>query len=282
MAAPSPSPDALAAIIDRIRISGNARNFEVAAASFFVWDYFLTLGMEVNYVWPGPWTPIKVIFFVQRYLPFFDTVWMGVHQAVGMNVNTATLILTFRVWAVWNRSKPMTFILLLLYAGFWIPQAPILYVFLKSLKYIPPPPALLGCLTLEADPIIVWVWVLIVVWDALILCLMLVPAVKAYRFRGNSALFHTVYAEGILYYVYLFTMSLLNIILLRLAALDVAYRFVLVSISRCLHSTLTSRALLHVRAGADRDAQHHIEHISIDSDYPRRQPQTQGENFKKV
>ncbi|KAJ3515880.1 hypothetical protein NLJ89_g1488 [Agrocybe chaxingu] len=45
----------------------------VAAFALLFYDYLLTLGMEVEHVWPGEWTPVKVVYLVQRYLPFVDT-----------------------------------------------------------------------------------------------------------------------------------------------------------------------------------------------------------------
>ena len=44
----------------------------VAGATMFLYDYFLTLGMEVDLVWSSNWSPMKILFIAQRYLPFFD------------------------------------------------------------------------------------------------------------------------------------------------------------------------------------------------------------------
>ena len=44
----------------------------VAGATMFLWDYSLTLGMEVDLVWSSTWSLMKVLFIAQRYLPFFD------------------------------------------------------------------------------------------------------------------------------------------------------------------------------------------------------------------
>lgn len=40
----------------------------------FVYDYFLTLGMEVEFVWSSRWGFMKVLYLLQRYLPFLDSV----------------------------------------------------------------------------------------------------------------------------------------------------------------------------------------------------------------
>ncbi|KAJ3500461.1 hypothetical protein NLJ89_g9784 [Agrocybe chaxingu] len=97
--------------------------------------------------------------------------------------------------------------------------------------------------------------ILLLIWDA---------AIKAYRYRGNLALYRVVYSEGIIYYFYLFGFSVVNIALLRLGAVDTSYSFMLTSMSRVFHSRLTSRILLHIcKAGLDRDADE-VEHISVE------------------
>ena len=43
-------------------------------ADFFwqIFDYFITLQREVDFLWPTRWSLVKVLFFVTRYLPFVD------------------------------------------------------------------------------------------------------------------------------------------------------------------------------------------------------------------
>ena len=38
----------------------------------FVYDYFLTIGMEVDLVWSAKWGFMEVVYVLQRYLPFVD------------------------------------------------------------------------------------------------------------------------------------------------------------------------------------------------------------------
>lgn len=44
----------------------------VVGATMLLYDYFLTLGMEVDLVWSSHWSPMNVVFIAQRYLPFVD------------------------------------------------------------------------------------------------------------------------------------------------------------------------------------------------------------------
>jgi hypothetical protein len=46
----------------------------VVGSTMFLYDYLITLGMEVDLVWSSKWTFMKVLYFAQRYLPFVDAV----------------------------------------------------------------------------------------------------------------------------------------------------------------------------------------------------------------
>ncbi|CAA7270039.1 unnamed protein product [Cyclocybe aegerita] len=228
------------------------REVDIAACVIYVWDYCITMGMEIEHVWPGKWTALKVLYLIQRYLPFIDTVWPVLHRAkhqseprdvpfahecgavvfvVGMAASE--LVLTFRAWAVWNRNRVLTVVLPIIFMGIWVPHVYFLIQSLRSLSFANPPiPQFVGCFAmgnLTANNGILLSWVLLLVWDTIIMILMIIPAIKAYRFRGHSALYATVYGEGIVYYVYLFILSSVNIILLRLQSIDVGYRFIIVT-----------------------------------------------------
>ncbi|CAA7270815.1 unnamed protein product [Cyclocybe aegerita] len=252
------STDFAVFLVERMRISAVTKKIDLASAVVFFYDYLLTIGMEVKYIWPGPLTGMKVLYFLQRYLPFIDTVWIAVQVNFAPNMDAKTcmtmngvgrslmclgltlseLVLTFRAWAVWNRDRVLTFALPILFVGCFLPPVVIFGIFIGTTKFIGLPPPSTGCVQIGGDPIITINWILLLVWDALILILMVIPAIKAYRYRGNSALYRVVYGEGIVYYFYLFMLSTINIVLLRLN-IDESYRFMLTSYAmlvppRCL------------------------------------------------
>ncbi|PPR00253.1 hypothetical protein CVT24_005021 [Panaeolus cyanescens] len=235
-------------------------SFDLIAASVLIYDWFLTFEMEVALVWKSNWNFMKVLFLLQRYMPFADTVFLilylkfgpglGVvsckrfYAASGYMMATGTalseLILTLRVWAVWHRDPRLTIFLPLVYLGCWIPIMYFMYVFLQSLVFTILPGNLhniLGnqCFIIEADRIFYMVWVLLII-------------LEAYKAGGDSALYQTVYRDGAIYYLYLFALSTLNIIVIRV--LPHGYENLLTGIERCVHSMLTSRVLLHIRAHA--------------------------------
>ena len=50
----------------------------VMACTMFLWDYILTLGMEVELVWKSEGNFMKWLYLFQRYLPFTDVVLFSV------------------------------------------------------------------------------------------------------------------------------------------------------------------------------------------------------------
>ena len=52
----------------------------MAASTFFVWDYILTIPLELDLVWRSKWNALKFIYLVQRYLPFVDTVGLVLYR----------------------------------------------------------------------------------------------------------------------------------------------------------------------------------------------------------
>ncbi|KDR79853.1 hypothetical protein GALMADRAFT_222795 [Galerina marginata CBS 339.88] len=238
----------------------------LVTVNLFIWDYILTFRMEVDLVWASKWNFMKVLFLVQRYLPFVDTVGLVLYHQLGRDLTPTTcqrvynisgymivagialseMILTLRAWAVWNRTRRMAFILPILYVACWGPDAAFLSIFLHSLRFEESPyDGFVGCFIVKANQTLILCWAVLMIWDAIILLCMAIPGLKAYRAGGNPALLNVVYRDGIIYYIYLFALSSINITVVRI--LPPEYQNLLTSIERCFHSMLTSRVLLHIR-----------------------------------
>ncbi|CAA7263894.1 unnamed protein product [Cyclocybe aegerita] len=255
-----------AVLVENLRVLTVIKRIDLAATVVFLWDYFLTFGMEVEHIWASKWTIVKALFLIQRYIPFIDIMGLGMYISFGENISetrctrlnyawksfsivgvvTSEAVLCFRVWAVWNRKKSMAFLLAILFAGSWIPAIALLMVFVKTIKYVALPPPFLGCIVAAADESSSFEFFL--AWDTVMLLLMLTATLRSYQRSGRTALFKIVYGEGIIYYVYLFLISLINIILNHNTSIPIPYRFIAVSMIRSLHTILPSRALLHLRS----------------------------------
>ncbi|KIM44057.1 hypothetical protein M413DRAFT_443118 [Hebeloma cylindrosporum] len=257
--------------------------FDVSASTLFVWDYMLTFRMEVDLVWKSKWTFMKGLYLFQRYLPFIDTAWLVLYRQTGGNLTrtacwdtyhasgvlmivglaASEMILTIRTWAVWNRNRRLSIILPILYALVWGSCFFFLSKFLNSLRSSDPPyPGFKGCFVTHASKDLNFLWVLLAVWNTMVLMLMLIPAVRTYRSGGeNGRLFKTVYRDGLIYYLYLFALALANVIVI--ATLPSQFQEPLTVMERVIHSMLASRVLLEIRAqaGEDRDASYILTEI---------------------
>ncbi|KAI9462223.1 hypothetical protein HD554DRAFT_2175981 [Boletus coccyginus] len=87
-----------------------------------VYDYFLTFSREVQFVWRQPWSWVSAMFVLVRY--------------VGLSwVIAADAVMIVRVYAIWNRSKRILYLLLFIY----VPQviiAIVLTAVLNTSKYL--------------------------------------------------------------------------------------------------------------------------------------------------
>ncbi|KAF8452900.1 hypothetical protein L210DRAFT_3755841 [Boletus edulis BED1] len=75
----------------------------VLTVTAVVYDYILTFSREVEYIWLRPWTWVSTMFVVVRYI---GLCWI---------MTNAFVMMISRVYAMWNRSRTILSILLLIY-----------------------------------------------------------------------------------------------------------------------------------------------------------------------
>ncbi|KAF8989708.1 hypothetical protein BDQ17DRAFT_421948 [Cyathus striatus] len=75
--------------------------------------------------------------------------------------------------------------------------------------------------------------------------LMLPPAYNAYKRGCKSTMANTAIRDGIIYYIYLFVVCLVNVV--GLSKLSPDYFSMLAILGRVIHSTLTCRVVLNIR-----------------------------------
>ncbi|KJA14982.1 hypothetical protein HYPSUDRAFT_149695, partial [Hypholoma sublateritium FD-334 SS-4] len=190
----------------------------VAASTLFIWDFILTLPLEIDLVWHRKWNALKIIYLIQRYLPFFDTVGLVLYHQLSVSlvdfqcrnlyiasgcscfrifVRHQIVILTLRAWAVWNQGTRLAIILCALFAVFFLPEFVFLAIFLRSLQFDTlSNTQFVGCLVIRGNHILTGCWAIVLVWDALVLGLMAVPGFRAYSIGGNSALLTVLFRDG--------------------------------------------------------------------------------------
>ncbi|KAF8530549.1 hypothetical protein BU17DRAFT_60258 [Hysterangium stoloniferum] len=107
--------------IDIQTLSLDLGNYRAAT----VYDHFLTIGAEIDLIWPTPWNAGKVLFYATKYPALLDSAFL-LYTSVAPPVTTpstcellykiaggmivagiavAEFILVFRTWAVWGKNS---------------------------------------------------------------------------------------------------------------------------------------------------------------------------------
>ncbi|KAL0946524.1 hypothetical protein HGRIS_012734 [Hohenbuehelia grisea] len=212
-----------------------SRYIDVASFAVLVYDHLVTLDLEVSLIWPTPWNITKSFYLLSRYSPFLDAINAIYHQPINnigpkecrvsysiagwlfmFGICLSEVILSFRTWAVWGRDRRLTIGLPVFLFAAWAPIIFFTWRFLHSLHFTQTPyTSVIGCFVDHADPILFYSWVMLMIYEAGLMALMAIRGYNVYRTGGNSALFNVVYRDGILYYVYLFSISLINVVLVN-------------------------------------------------------------------
>ncbi|KAF9259383.1 hypothetical protein L218DRAFT_947611 [Marasmius fiardii PR-910] len=149
------------AVFDKVMEAlGHARlvsHFDALNTTLLAYDVVLNLPLEIKHIWTKQWSFLTIIYIIQRYLPFFDTAGVALHInfGVGMSPKSCTssyktaawsffggvmlseILLTLRVWAVWERLADFPF----------------------------PVPSFRGCFVAGGSHILYLCWVLWMVYD---------------------------------------------------------------------------------------------------------------------
>ncbi|KAJ8096252.1 hypothetical protein PM082_011395 [Marasmius tenuissimus] len=244
-------------------------SFDVLAATLVVYDTLLNFDNELHFIWASPWTSVKVLYLVQRYLPFVDVVILLVYyqsltdpkqclttmRIIGWlsfaGALLAEALMSIRVWAVWGRSRYILACLGILYIGCFTPGAFYFGKFIQGVAYGNPPFPISnreGCLIVGGNNLLYITWTMFAVYDTASFILMMIPVARAYRRGGRSSVIRIIYQDGIKYSVFLSAFSLMNIVVMITCP---SFVFLLSSVERVFHSVIASRAILHIRQQSD-------------------------------
>ncbi|KAF8996822.1 hypothetical protein BDQ17DRAFT_1284323 [Cyathus striatus] len=170
---------------------------------------------------------------------------------VGMSITE--VIFTVRVWAVLGRSRRSTFLLPIFFIMCWLPAYVIVVQAVSTAKFKSQDLIPRGCLvTDKISTIRISVaWGILLVYDMVIMTCMLIPAVNAFKQNGMSQLTSTMYRDGIIYYIFLFILSLANLIINVTMPPD--YFDLVVFTGRVIRANLACRVVLHLREVGQRN-----------------------------
>jgi len=237
----------------------------LVSQTLLVYDYLCTLDQEIELVWSKNFSIGSILFFINRYLPFLDTIILNVifdvqdfsyssNQCrryvqltawlmfVGMVVSE--VILTIRTAAMWTR-KPVVDILFVLWGIMCIvPAAVFMHLEMNSLEF-GPPQMNLACIIVKSDNTLFIVYSLLALSEVVIA---IFTGIKAYQHlqRTQSPWVSQLYREGLLFYAYMLGFSITN------ACMDVIMPELgtpLQTLQRVLHSILCNRVLFAIFRG---------------------------------
>ncbi|KAI0078061.1 hypothetical protein K474DRAFT_1642160 [Panus rudis PR-1116 ss-1] len=164
------------------------------------------------------------------------------------------VILLIRTWAIWGRGKIFLAVLITLFVCAAGPALAIEGLFLKSLVFAPLPTSVItGCLVVKGSAIVGVNFVVVIIYETLILILTLIKAIQQIKLSGEKRFVSVLYRDGVLFYFYLLTISIINLIVIFATPRGLATTLAL--IQRVVHSCVTSRILVNLRRANSRETQ---------------------------
>jgi len=239
-----------------------------ACGTILVYDWICTFDQELSYVWARPWSLGTMLFVLNRYLPFIDipvalsAKFMRItpedclrrNELVGwltaLGLFLSEVILMIRTYALWERKCAVLVSLTILSLLTAAVTAVITHLELTSLQYVPTYG--IGCTLAKAGSVIIFGYLMLMVSETTIVALTAVKAYRDLRWSRQPWIIQ-LYRDGIIFYVYLFGISLANILVPILAPSP--FSNWLASLQRVLHSVLCARVLLLIRQQAARTDQ---------------------------
>jgi len=253
-----------------------------------VYDYLLTLHYEAKFIWPWKWDLGKFLYILTRYVAFVDiTVFLvywfdqslsytvrkhpvclivnsylpsqACHPMISIGswllwagVTIAECIISLRTYALFGRSKYIGIFLLVLNIGVQTTIVILLKSYLRKLEYVPSPfPTIITCFTGTTAPRsrLYPDYALIMTIELCIIVLTIWRGIAEWS-NAQSSLFGTLYRDGVTFFVCLFAISFTNF-LLNIITQSLLLEILLPEFQRVMHSVLTARVILHLRAAAE-------------------------------
>ncbi|EJC98762.1 uncharacterized protein FOMMEDRAFT_170963 [Fomitiporia mediterranea MF3/22] len=246
-------------------------HIDTACFALLFYDYLLTLEDELKLIWQSKWSFPKAVFLITRYGPVIDlsivTAFhfksatpdecLRIYKAGGMllyfGICFTELIPVLRTWAIWGKSRTITILLFIWSAINLGISAVLVTLYFNSAQFTSLPAGVPGCLVSNANSFIVGSWSILVVFESGILGITVLKGVQLYKEYEdkqlrNSALFNAVFTNGAIFYVYIFAISVGNVIVVR--SLPREFVQLLASVERVSHALLTGRLFIAIRRAA--------------------------------
>ncbi|KAG1739560.1 hypothetical protein EDB19DRAFT_837814 [Suillus lakei] len=253
----------------------------VGTFAVLIFDYFITLEAESQWVWHRKWTFVRFIFTISRYLPFvgIGMTFAGALRTqyypgescvqIGKASNALHIIcilvaeglLITRIYASWTSKRLLAFLLVLYVVSFVgayiISETTVLF---SATIYAPPPntPDPGDCLFLDGRDGL-YEYVILLIYELVLLCLMLFIRFRRYR-DTIGRLQKTFFNDSMKYMICIIIVSSFSI------SMNIFPPATWVAITDSpqivIHSVVASRILFNLRASEEHLRNHTMVEIS--------------------
>ncbi|PPQ71956.1 hypothetical protein CVT24_007921 [Panaeolus cyanescens] len=195
------------------------RYVELSSIVLLYYDYFLTLDVEIRYVWQTPLTFLKVLYIVSRYITFIDTfinawrefnwvatdvqcllyyratVWLSL-----IGLGACEILLTLRICAVYEMKRMVIYPLSALFVSLCVTEIILVYFWLQTViaNAMSEYPHLTGCILYTDSKKFHTIWILLLVYDTVLFAMISLKG-RTVAFRSSTVgmrLSTVVYRDG--------------------------------------------------------------------------------------
>lgn len=251
-----------------------SKYFNVGMFAVLIFDYFITLEAESQWVWYRKWTFVRFIFTISRYLPIFGIgmTFVGALRTqyypgescvrFGQASNVLHIIcilaaeglLITRIYASWTSKRLLTFLLVFpvicFVVSYIISDTPLVFNSTNTTPINIPDPG--NCLFLGGRNN-VFEYAALLLYELVLLCLLLYIRFSKYN-NAIGQLQETFFNDSVRYMMCIMIMSSFSIILTM--APPITWVSITDSPQIVIHSVLASRILFNLRASERRSQNH--------------------------
>jgi len=245
-------------------------------------------------MWGREWKIPSILFFINRYLPFVDSIMqffatfmpppsnfrptcqallVGHAWLIVLGVNLAECILVLRTYVIWDYDSRIgiglctALIGTCIFEGFSLMKVAKSFIFIESPSPLNSP----GCFVSQVDssPALP-AYLTLLVYETVVFIVTLFKLLRRRQahYGKPSILLETLLRDGLAFYVMVFGISLVNIVLLR--TLPGQLGDVLTTVHRVLHSIFATRLILNLRRAVISSASDSTDHaVQLGSAFAR-------------
>ncbi|EJD44320.1 hypothetical protein AURDEDRAFT_166701 [Auricularia subglabra TFB-10046 SS5] len=234
-------------------------------AALFVYDFLITFGDEVEFIWPSGWGFAQLLYYSARYSAWpeacvelifyfgnlsedacrYAAIYQSLSLASGMILGQSIILL--RTWAIWNGAwvAKLGFLAFTVVCVALSAYASIAWALNTEFRATGDlSPHLRGCAIAAPYALAYIGWALFAFSDLVLLLLTAIKYKEHFR-RGSPRLASSLYRHAFNYFTFSLVLSGVNLLVSLVAANH--YQVLLYGIERILYTTLASRIIVRLR-----------------------------------